>query len=79
MAIGSIGQVGNFAAVSSSYSSNVHKAASDKIASAGLKKDSANISEAAKELAAQKAGTTSQEEATESASAKLQEQLTGAS
>ena len=77
MAISSISQMGFSAAASTAYSSNVHKAAPEKFASNGLKKDSATISEAAKELAAQKSGTTSKEEATESATAKLQEQFTG--
>jgi len=55
----------------------MHKVATEKSASNGVKKDSATISEVTKELAAQKSGTTSQEEANESVSVKLQEQFTG--
>ena len=40
-------------------------------------KDSASISEAAKELAAQNSGATSKEEAAESVSTRIQEQLAG--
>lgn len=77
MAIGSIGQGLNASALSSYYSSSAHKNASAVGTSAGSKKDTAFISEAAKELAALKSGKSSQEEATESLSVKLQEQNSG--
>jgi hypothetical protein len=76
MYIGAIGQSGiNSIGLSAAYSTHAQKAA--EASNSQSKKDSATISEAAKELAALKSGTTSQEEANESASAKIKEQLSG--
>lgn len=77
MSIGAIGQYGNFANASVQYSSSAHKSASVKVASAKLKKDTAILSESAKDLAALKAGKSSQEEAAESISTEQKEQFSG--
>jgi len=75
LTIGSINQSSNIADASLQNSLSVHKAASVKIASTGSKKDTAILSESAKDLAALKAGKSSQEETTESMSSKLKEQF----
>ncbi len=72
MAISAIGQ--------SSVSSTSQGSPKPEVAtgsSSRPKSDYATISQAAKELAAKKTGTTSQEEATESVSEKLSEQVSG--
>ncbi len=74
MSIGAISQTYNTATILSAVNRNLP--ATTSVSSNG-RKDSATISEAAKELAAQRSGTASQEEASESASEKIQEQLTG--
>ena len=75
MSISSIGTVGS----SFSVSSSAHRAANVSTAKSNSKGDVATISEAAKELAAKMNGTSSQEEAAESAAAQLQEQAAGLS
>ena len=78
MSVGAIGQSGFMSAASASNSTmNTQKTAEVSIANSQSKKDSATISEAAKELAALKTGTTSLEESNEAASEKIQEQLSG--
>ncbi len=76
MTIGSISQSVNTAA-STSHSPNVQKAAPVKNSSSGSKKDNVILSETAKDLAALKAGKSSQEEATESITSKLKEKMAG--
>ncbi len=75
MTISSIGTVGR----SFSVSGASHKAATASTAKSNSKGVVATISEAAKELAAKQNGTSSQEEAAESAAAQLQEQAAGLS
>ncbi len=70
MSIGAIGQIYNTATILSAINRISPGSAS---VSSNSRKDTATISDAAKELAAQRSGTTSQEEASE----KVQEQLTG--
>ncbi len=75
MTISSIGSVGS----TFSVSSTAHKAATASTAKSNPNGDVATISEAAKELAAKLNGTSSQEEAAESAAAQLKEQAAGLS
>ncbi len=77
MTIGSIGQSVNTVAASTSYSPKAQKAAPVKTSSSGSEKDTVILSESAKDLAALKAGKSSQEEATESVTAKLKEKMAG--
>jgi hypothetical protein len=74
MSIGAIGQTYSTATILSAVNRSSPVSASS---GSGRYKDSATISAAAKELAAQRSGTASQEEASESASEKIQEQLAG--
>jgi hypothetical protein len=76
-ALNPIGGVSYASQVSASYSYGSSGTSYSPASSSSAKSDSATISDAAKELAAQKNGTTSQEEASESVSEKLQEQLSG--
>ena len=76
MAIGSVGAVGgNYYFATSSNSGS--KVSGSSIYSSNNSKDTAIISNTAKELAAQKAGNTFREEASESVSEKLAEQASG--
>jgi len=77
MTIGAISSYQNTASVSSQHSSQANEASSTYNKSSGSKKDSISISEAAKNLAASKTEGSPGEEAAESASAELQEQLSG--
>lgn len=77
MTIGAVGQINNLYSVSSTVQGNSIGRGVTAESGSSAKKDSATISNAAKELAAQKAGTTSQEEAAESVSEKLSEQISG--
>ncbi len=78
MSISAIGQAYSTSWVYSvSYHSSSGKNAGTTSAKSNSPKDTATISEAAKELAAQKSGATSQEEANESAAEKVQEQSAG--
>ena len=74
MSIGAISYTYNTATILSAVNRNSPAPASS---SSSSRKDTATISEAAKELAAQRSGTASQEEASESAGEKIQEQLAG--
>ncbi len=74
MTVGSIGQSGNIAAASASYSPKTQKGGSASVSS---NKDTAILSQKAKELAASQSGKSAQEEASESASEKLTEQVNG--
>jgi hypothetical protein len=73
----SIGTINTFPHASSVYHSGSVKHAGAAAESPGNPKDTATISNAAKELAARNSGTSSKEEATESASTRMQEQLAG--
>ncbi len=75
MTISSIG----FGGGAYSITGTAHKPSAAQPASSGSKGVVATISEAAKELAAKQSGTTSQEEAAESAAAQIQEQAAGLS
>ncbi len=74
MSIGAMGQINTTATILSAVNRNSAARAS---VSSNSRKDTATISEAAKELAAQRSGTASKEEASESAGEKVQEQLSG--
>lgn len=77
MSIGAIGHASySMSAISSAYGAIANSAHSTS-GVAGNKKDSASISNTAKELAAKGTAKSSQEEASESASQKLQEQSSG--
>ncbi|MCL5027821.1 MAG: hypothetical protein M1480_02245 [Bacteroidetes bacterium] len=77
MTINSVNTAGNFFSITSSATESSKK--SNGISSLGSNstKDTAIISNSAKELAAQMAGKTSQEEAAESVSERLTEQASG--
>ena len=77
MTIGATSPSRNTASVSSQHSSHTNEAASISNTSSGSKKDSLTISEAARNLAALKTGESSQEEAAESVSTELNEQISG--
>ena len=76
-ALSAVGGIGYAAQIPASYSGSSSKSSYSSASNSTAKSDTATISAAAKELAAQKNGTTSQEEATESVSERLQEQLSG--
>lgn len=73
MTIGNIGQSG----VTNSVHQTAQRQPQASAAGSSAKKDTAEISQAAKDLAAQKAEGSPQEEATESMSEKVQEQMSG--
>lgn len=73
----SIGAISQPQTSSATYQSLSGKHAGTVTESSYNRKDSATISEAAKELAAQNSGSSFQEEATESAGTRMQEQLAG--
>ena len=75
MSISAISKFCDTSAVYQGGSSGRHAGAASE--SAKNPKDTAIISAAAKELASQNSGTSSSEEATESASTRMQEQLAG--
>lgn len=77
MSVGAIGHSSySLSALSAAYGAIANSSNSGGVVS-GTKKDTATISNAAKELAAKGTAKSSQEEASESASQKVQEQASG--